>query len=215
MVPSKDTQIDSSIFSEIVSIAKSVLRVGGERMKRAQEVDIGVLLTKWDRPLLKSNQRWRRHGKTKGKRLSISEMNRLYCLECAEGKGILITVLEGSRARARYLHSIDALGSSVSGYDDTSSYHSPANAADPPAASPHSTATSGPAPAAAGTHASAGNLFLPQCSSSKRTASSGTRLFRPRMPYHQTFSCMGVGGSTLSIPAPLLITTPPPSSFLV
>lgn len=64
--------------------------------------------------------------------------------------------------RACYLHSFNALGSSVSGYDDTPSYHSPANAADPSAASANSTATSGPAPAAAGTHASAGNLFLLQ-----------------------------------------------------
>lgn len=104
-------------------------------------------------------------------------MNRLYCLECIEERGILITVFEGSRAQgACYLHSIDALGSSVSGYDDTSSYHSPANAADPPAASPNSTATSGPAPAAAGTHASAGNLFLPQWGSYKRTAHSDTVL---------------------------------------
>lgn len=53
-----------------------------------------------------------------------------------------------------------ASGSSVGGYDDTSSDHSPANAADPPATSANSPATPSPAPTAAGTHASTGNCFL-------------------------------------------------------
>lgn len=51
-------------------------------------------------------------------------------------------------------------GSSVGGYDDTSSDHSPANAADPPATSANSPATPSPAPTAAGTHASTGNCFF-------------------------------------------------------
>lgn len=55
-------------------------------------------------------------------------------------------------------------GSSVGGYDDTSSDHSPANAADPPATSANSPATPSPAPTAAGTHASTGNCFLNSCS---------------------------------------------------
>lgn len=57
-----------------------------------------------------------------------------------------------------------ASGSSVGGYDDTSSDHSPANAADPPATSANSPATPSPAPTAAGTHASTGNCFLNSCS---------------------------------------------------
>lgn len=56
-----------------------------------------------------------------------------------------------------------ASGSSVGGYDDTSSDHSPANAADPPATSANSPATPSPAPTAAGTHASTGNCFLNSC----------------------------------------------------
>ncbi|PKU37558.1 hypothetical protein llap_12139 [Limosa lapponica baueri] len=48
--------------------------------------------------------------------------------------------------------------SSVGGYDDTSSDHSPANAADPPATSANSPATPSPAPTAAGTHASTGMI---------------------------------------------------------
>lgn len=56
-----------------------------------------------------------------------------------------------------------ASGPSVGGYDDTSSDHSPANAADPPATSANSPATPSPAPAAAGTHASTGNCFLNSC----------------------------------------------------
>lgn len=56
---------------------------------------------------------------------------------------------------------INVLGSRVSGYDDTSSYHSPANAADPPATSAEPSAAPGSPPAAAGPHASAGrSLFL-------------------------------------------------------
>ena len=55
--------------------------------------------------------------------------------------------------------SFPASGSSVGGYDDTSSDHSPANAADPPATSANSPATPSPAPTAAGTHASTGNCF--------------------------------------------------------
>lgn len=55
-------------------------------------------------------------------------------------------------------------GSSVGGYDDTSSDHSPANAADPPATSANSPATPSPAPTAAGTHASTGNCLLNSCS---------------------------------------------------
>lgn len=62
------------------------------------------------------------------------------------------------------LLSSPASGSSVGGYDDTSSDHSPANAADPPATSANSPATPSPAPAAAGTHASTGNSFLNGCS---------------------------------------------------
>lgn len=61
-----------------------------------------------------------------------------------------------------------ATGSSVGGYDDTSSDHSPANAADPPATSANSPATPSPAPAAAGTHASTGNCFLNSCSGGPR-----------------------------------------------
>lgn len=57
-------------------------------------------------------------------------------------------------------HSVSPAGSRVGGYDDTSSDHSPANAADPPATSANSPATPSPAPAAAGTHASTGNCCL-------------------------------------------------------
>lgn len=47
-------------------------------------------------------------------------------------------------------------GPSVSGYDDTSSDNSTANAADSPAASPEPSAAPGPPPAAAGPHVTAG-----------------------------------------------------------
>lgn len=56
--------------------------------------------------------------------------------------------------------SVSSAGSRVGGYDDTSSDHSPANAADPPATSANSPATPSPAPTAAGTHASTGNCRL-------------------------------------------------------
>lgn len=58
---------------------------------------------------------------------------------------------------ASYLSFINVLGSRVSGYDDTSSYHSPANAADPPATSAEPSAAPGPPPATAGPHAPTGN----------------------------------------------------------
>lgn len=56
--------------------------------------------------------------------------------------------------------SVSSAGSRVGGYDDTSSDHSPANAADPPATSANSPAAPSPAPTAAGTHASTGNCRL-------------------------------------------------------
>ena len=59
---------------------------------------------------------------------------------------------------ASYLSSVNILGSRVSGYDDTSSYHSPATAADPPATSAEPSAAPGSPPAAAGPHASTGNV---------------------------------------------------------
>lgn len=58
---------------------------------------------------------------------------------------------------ASYLSFVNVLGSRVSGYDDTSSYHSPADAADSPAASAEPSAAPGSPPAAAGPHASTGN----------------------------------------------------------
>lgn len=60
---------------------------------------------------------------------------------------------------ASYLPFVNVLGSRVSGYDDTSSYHSPANAADPPAASAEPSAAPGSPPAAAGPHASTGKAL--------------------------------------------------------
>lgn len=51
-------------------------------------------------------------------------------------------------------------GSSVSGYDDTSSDNSTADAADPSAASPEPSAASGSSPAATGPHVTAGNVQL-------------------------------------------------------
>lgn len=62
---------------------------------------------------------------------------------------------------ASYLSFINVLGSRVSGYDDTSSYHSPANAADPPATSAEPSAAPGPPPATAGPHAPTGNRLPP------------------------------------------------------
>ena len=55
------------------------------------------------------------------------------------------------------LSCVNVLGARVSGYDDTSSHHSPANAADPPATSAESSAAPGSPAAAAGPHASTGN----------------------------------------------------------
>lgn len=49
-------------------------------------------------------------------------------------------------------------GSSFSGYDDTSSDNSTADAADPSAASPEPSAAPGSSPAAAGPHVTAGNV---------------------------------------------------------
>lgn len=49
-------------------------------------------------------------------------------------------------------------GSSVSGYDDTSSDNSTANAADSSATSPEPSAAPGSSPAAAGPHVTAGNV---------------------------------------------------------
>lgn len=49
-------------------------------------------------------------------------------------------------------------GSSVSGYDDTSSDNSTADAADPSAASPEPSAAPGSSPAATGPHVTAGNV---------------------------------------------------------
>lgn len=66
-------------------------------------------------------------------------------------------VLRACNFLASYLSFVNVLGSRVSGYDDTSSYHSPANAADPPATSAEPSAAPGSPPAAAGPHASAGN----------------------------------------------------------
>lgn len=51
-------------------------------------------------------------------------------------------------------------GSSVSGYDDTSSDNSAADAADPSAASPEPSAAPGSPPAAAGPHVTTGNVHL-------------------------------------------------------
>lgn len=65
---------------------------------------------------------------------------------------------------ASYLSFVNILGSRVSGYDDTSSYHSPANAADSPATSAEPSAAPGSPPAAAGPHASTGNCPLPLAS---------------------------------------------------
>lgn len=62
---------------------------------------------------------------------------------------------------ASYLSFVNVLGSRVSGYDDTSSYHSPANAADSPAASAEPSAAPGSPPAAAGPHASTGKVLPP------------------------------------------------------
>lgn len=81
------------------------------------------------------------------------------------GAGMVGSALELRRcALTPSLLSSRASGSSVGGYDDTSSDHSPANAADPPATSANSPATPSPAPTAAGTHASTGNCFLNSCS---------------------------------------------------
>ncbi len=51
-------------------------------------------------------------------------------------------------------------GSSVSGYDDTSSDNSTADAADPSAASPEPSAAPGSSPAATGPHVTTGNVQL-------------------------------------------------------
>lgn len=51
-------------------------------------------------------------------------------------------------------------GSSVSGYDDTSSDNSTANAADSSAAGPEPSAAPGSSPAAAGPHVTAGNVHV-------------------------------------------------------
>ena len=51
-------------------------------------------------------------------------------------------------------------GSSFSGYDDTSSDNSTADAADPSAASPEPSAAPGSPPAATGPHVTAGNVQL-------------------------------------------------------
>lgn len=51
-------------------------------------------------------------------------------------------------------------GSSVSGYDDTPSDNSTADAADPSAASPEPSAAPGSSPAAAGPHVATGNVQL-------------------------------------------------------
>lgn len=51
-------------------------------------------------------------------------------------------------------------GSSVSGYDDTSSDNSTADAADPSAASPEPSAAPGSSPAATGPHVTTGNVHV-------------------------------------------------------
>lgn len=54
-------------------------------------------------------------------------------------------------------------GSSVSGYDDTSSDNSTTNAADSSAAGPEPSAAPGSSPAATGPHVTAGNVQHPRC----------------------------------------------------
>lgn len=60
-------------------------------------------------------------------------------------------------------------GSSVSGYDDTSSDNSTADAADPSAASPEPSAAPGSSPAATGPHVTAGNVQLSSQESFQQT----------------------------------------------
>lgn len=83
------------------------------------------------------------------------------------------TPFPGSRSSC-----VNIAGARVSGYDDTSSYHSPADAADPPAASAEPPAAPGPPAAAAGSHAPAGN----RPSSCSVSCTPGPTAVRPPSP---------------------------------
>lgn len=62
--------------------------------------------------------------------------------------------------------SLSVQGACVSGHDDSPGDHPSANAADPSATSPVSSAAPSPSPTAAGRHAAAGNVgYLLWCSS--------------------------------------------------
>lgn len=89
--------------------------------------------------------------------------NWVSCTDFALCRGI-----QGIFAHAFALLCVSACaGSSVSGYDDTSSDNSTADAADPSAASPEPSAAPGSSPAATGPHVTAGNVpFVSRITSS-------------------------------------------------